>query len=128
MSLDDKELQQYDRAIHTFGYAFLCYYLQAFPPFCFPFYACSSKSLDAVKKLTTGSCLISGMNGAGVEIGFFATLLIHLFFFHKLNSLIPTVAKNIILSGVHSVTIHDTITAKIEDLSTQVCALLFPLV
>ncbi|KAH7820121.1 putative Ubiquitin-like modifier-activating enzyme 1 A (Uba1A) [Monocercomonoides exilis] len=67
----NKQLQRYDRQIHTFG-------------------------LDAMQKISTSSVLISGMNGVGVEI-----------------------AKNVILSGIHIVAVHDTCLTKIEDLSTQ---------
>jgi ubiquitin-activating enzyme E1 len=50
-----------------------------------------------MKKMQASNILISGMGGLGVEI-----------------------AKNIILGGVKSVTIHDENEATIEDLATQV--------
>lgn len=53
---------------------------------------------DAMRKMATSDVLISGMNGLGVEI-----------------------AKNVILSGVKSVTVHDQEVCKISDLSSQVC-------
>ncbi|OHT15976.1 Ubiquitin-like modifier-activating enzyme 1 [Tritrichomonas foetus] len=52
--------------------------------------------LDAMKKLTSSSVLISGMGGLGVEI-----------------------AKNIILAGVKSVTVHDTKMTTIMDLASN---------
>ncbi|KAH7817176.1 putative Ubiquitin-like modifier-activating enzyme 1 B (Uba1B) [Monocercomonoides exilis] len=52
--------------------------------------------IEAMKKIATSSVLISGMNGVGVEI-----------------------AKNVILSGLHVVSVHDTLPTKIEDLSSQ---------
>ena len=51
--------------------------------------------LDAIKQLSKSACLISGMNGVGVEI-----------------------AKNIILSGVRTVTLHDDTVTTLMDLST----------
>ena len=50
-----------------------------------------------MKKMQASNILISGMGGLGVEI-----------------------AKNIILGGVKSVTVHDEKNATIEDLATQV--------
>ena len=52
--------------------------------------------LDAMKRLASSSVLISGMGGLGVEI-----------------------AKNVILAGVQSVTIHDTRKAEIRDLASN---------
>jgi ubiquitin-activating enzyme E1 len=52
---------------------------------------------DAMKKMQASNILISGLGGIGVEI-----------------------AKNIILGGVKSVTIHDDKNTSIEDLSSQV--------
>ena len=52
---------------------------------------------EAMKKMQASNILISGMGGLGIEI-----------------------AKNIILAGVKSVTVHDEKNATIEDLSTQV--------
>ncbi|KAH7816151.1 putative Ubiquitin-like modifier-activating enzyme 1 C (Uba1C) [Monocercomonoides exilis] len=68
---DQEELARYDRQIHTFG-------------------------LDAMKKISHSSVIISGMNGTGVEI-----------------------AKNVILSGVRVVAIHDTSLTQLTDLSSQ---------
>ncbi|RWS31670.1 hypothetical protein B4U80_01161 [Leptotrombidium deliense] len=51
---------------------------------------------DAMRRMASSDVLVSGMNGLGVEI-----------------------AKNVILAGVKSVTIHDESVCKIEDLSTQ---------
>lgn len=51
---------------------------------------------EAMKRMGQSNILISGMRGLGVEI-----------------------AKNIILGGVKSVTVHDTEVATIEDLSSQ---------
>jgi ubiquitin-activating enzyme E1 len=50
-----------------------------------------------MNELKTNSILISGMNGVGVEI-----------------------AKNIILGGVKSVTIHDDVLVSYDDLASQV--------
>ena len=52
---------------------------------------------DAMRKMQASNILISGLGGCGVEI-----------------------AKNIILAGVKSVTLHDTALATHADLSTQV--------
>ncbi|EFJ51834.1 hypothetical protein VOLCADRAFT_79505 [Volvox carteri f. nagariensis] len=51
---------------------------------------------EAMKRLATSSVLISGANGLGVEI-----------------------AKNVILAGVRSVTVHDAVTVTMTDLSAQ---------
>ncbi|EDV25158.1 uncharacterized protein TRIADDRAFT_25768 [Trichoplax adhaerens] len=51
---------------------------------------------DAMKKMGSSDILISGMNGLGIEI-----------------------AKNVVLAGVKSVTIHDTEVVEIADLSSQ---------
>lgn len=71
-------------------------------------------SLEAMKKISQSSVLISGMNGAGVEIGF------DFISFGSNYSLNFFKAKNVILSGIHVVTIHDNVNTKISDLSTQV--------
>ena len=52
--------------------------------------------VDAMKKLTASSVLVSGMGGLGVEI-----------------------AKNIILAGIKSVTIHDTRNCELNDLASN---------
>ncbi|GFR51131.1 hypothetical protein Agub_g13484 [Astrephomene gubernaculifera] len=51
---------------------------------------------EAMKRMATSSVLISGLNGLGVEV-----------------------AKNVILAGVRSVTIHDTASVTLQDLSAQ---------
>lgn len=51
---------------------------------------------DAMRRMATSDVLISGLGGLGVEI-----------------------AKNVILGGVKSVTLHDQKTCTIEDLSSQ---------
>jgi ubiquitin-activating enzyme E1 len=51
---------------------------------------------EAMKKLSTASVLISGMGGLGVEV-----------------------AKNTILAGVQSVTVHDTRHAQLSDLASN---------
>lgn len=51
---------------------------------------------DAMRRMASSDVLISGMGGLGVEI-----------------------AKNVILSGVKSVTVHDRQLASIKDLSSQ---------
>lgn len=53
---------------------------------------------DAMKRMQNSNVLISGMKGLGVEI-----------------------AKNVILGGVKSVTVHDQGVAEWKDLSSQVC-------
>lgn len=53
---------------------------------------------DAMKRMQNSNVLISGMKGLGVEI-----------------------AKNVILGGVKSVTVHDQGAAEWRDLSSQVC-------
>lgn len=53
---------------------------------------------DAMKRMQNSNVLISGMRGLGVEI-----------------------AKNVILGGVRSVTVHDQGVAEWGDLSSQVC-------
>ena len=55
---------------------------------------------EAMRKMGATNVLISGMKGLGVEI-----------------------AKNVILAGVKSVTIHDPEEIKIEHLSSQVSLL-----
>lgn len=52
---------------------------------------------DAMKRMQNSNVLISGMRGLGVEI-----------------------AKNVILGGVRSVTVHDHGVAEWRDLSSQV--------
>lgn len=52
---------------------------------------------DAMKRMQNSNVLISGMRGLGVEI-----------------------AKNVILAGVRSVTVHDQGVAEWRDLSSQV--------
>lgn len=52
--------------------------------------------MDAVKKQTRSSILISGMGPLGIEI-----------------------AKNIVLSGVKQLTIHDDVQCRAEDLNGQ---------
>lgn len=52
---------------------------------------------EAMKRMQTSNVLISGMRGLGVEI-----------------------AKNVILAGVKSVTLHDQGVAEWRDLSSQV--------
>lgn len=52
---------------------------------------------DAMKRMQNANVLISGMRGLGVEI-----------------------AKNVILGGVRSVTVHDQGVAEWRDLSSQV--------
>ena len=52
--------------------------------------------IDAMKKITASSVLISGMGGLGVEV-----------------------AKNIILAGIKSVTIHDTRNCELSDLASN---------
>lgn len=56
---------------------------------------------EAMRKMATATVLVSGMKGLGVEI-----------------------AKNVILAGVKSVTLHDQDDAQWSDLSSQVCSLL----
>lgn len=58
---------------------------------------------DAMKRMQNSNVLISGLRGLGVEI-----------------------AKNVILGGVKSVTLHDEGVAEWRDLSSQVSVLLFP--
>ena len=53
---------------------------------------------DAMKRMQSSNVLVSGLRGLGVEI-----------------------AKNVILGGVKSVTLHDQGTAEWRDLSSQVC-------
>lgn len=51
---------------------------------------------DAMRRMQNADVLISGLGGLGVEI-----------------------AKNIILGGIKSVTLHDTVNCTVKDLSTQ---------
>lgn len=57
---------------------------------------------DAMKRMQNSNVLISGLRGLGVEI-----------------------AKNVILGGVKSVTLHDEGVAEWQDLSSQVSVLFF---
>ncbi len=57
---------------------------------------------EAMRRMALSDVLISGMGGLGVEV-----------------------AKNVILGGVKSVTIHDETNCQISDLSSQVCYHLF---
>lgn len=52
---------------------------------------------DAMRQMATSDILISGLKGLGVEV-----------------------AKNVILGGVKSVTLHDTENCELCDLSSQV--------
>lgn len=56
---------------------------------------------EAMKRMQNSNVLISGMKGLGVEI-----------------------AKNVILGGVKSVTVHDQGVAEWRDLSSQVCKII----
>lgn len=56
---------------------------------------------DAMKRMQSSNVLISGLRGLGVEI-----------------------AKNVILGGVKSVTLHDEGVAEWRDLSSQVSVIL----
>lgn len=60
---------------------------------------------EAMRKMAFSNVLISGMGGLGVEI-----------------------AKNVILGGVKSVTIHDSALCQISDLSSQVSYLIVQLI
>lgn len=51
---------------------------------------------DAMRSMASSDVLISGLGGLGVEV-----------------------AKNVILGGVKSVTLHDNVTCQIEDLGSQ---------
>jgi ubiquitin-activating enzyme E1 len=59
---------------------------------------------DAMRKMQLSNVLISGMGGLGIEI-----------------------AKNIVLAGVKSVTIHDQINTSYNDLASQVLLFSFTL-
>jgi len=52
--------------------------------------------VDAMKKLASSSVLVSGMGGLGIEV-----------------------AKNIILAGIKSVTVHDTRKCQLGDLASN---------
>ena len=60
---------------------------------------------EAMKRMGASNVLVSGMSGLGVEI-----------------------AKNVVLGGVKSVTVHDTEPVQMENLSSQVCLKLFYMV
>lgn len=78
-------------------FSFFCLLLWHQVNYCFPF---SSYVLghEAMKRMQNSNVLISGMRGLGVEV-----------------------AKNVILGGVRSVTVHDQGVAEWRDLSSQVC-------
>ena len=88
-----------------------------------------------MQKMAVSNILISGLKGLGVEIGIFLTLLISLlceplvflwvllFFFliqRRFCLLFFSIAKNVVLGGVKSVTLHDTGSVELSDLSSQV--------
>ena len=79
---------------------------------------------DAMKKMAKSAVLVSGMKGNYYD--FFSIFFFFFqknwldFFFHELIlGLGLEVAKNIILGGVKSVTLHDEENAEIIDLSSQ---------
>ena len=82
---------------------------------------------DAMKKMAKSAVLVSGMKGNYYYcffsifcVLFFKIIYLIFFFFHKLIlGLGLEVAKNIILGGVKSVTLHDEENAEIIDLSSQ---------
>ena len=53
---------------------------------------------DAMRRMGSSNVLVCGVSGLGIEI-----------------------AKNVVLGGVKSVTLHDNSTVSMEDLSSQVC-------
>lgn len=63
---------------------------------------------DAMKRMSESNVLIIGLKGLGVEIGKFSKV------FHLLGS----IAKNVILAGVKSVTIYDDEPTQLIDLSS----------
>jgi len=66
-----------------------------------------------MKKMAASNVLIVGLKGLGVEIGNVAP-------FSTTSTLIRSLAKNIVLAGVKSVTIFDPEPVVIQDLSSQV--------
>ena len=80
--------------------------------------------------MATANVLIIGLNGLGVEIGmFFCRHAQPLAFFlayihtrthiHKHTHKIKQTAKNVILAGLKSITLHDTATVTLRDLGSQ---------
>jgi ubiquitin-activating enzyme E1 len=78
----------------------------------------SAKEADrsAMKKMATSNVLIVGMKGLGVEIGKFRALV------RRYTT--DSIAKNIALAGVKTVTVYDPSPVEIADLGTQVSSLL----
>ena len=70
---------------------------------------------EAMIKMSHSNILIIGCQGLGIEIGIYPSLFIPSFF----------LAKNIVLAGVKSVTIHDPSPVQLSDLSSQVIIILF---
>ena len=89
---DNKELALYDRQIFTIGFVVILllflYLYNVNTCFFLSFFLVTSFSLDAMKKLSASSCLISGMNGAGVEIGLLFSCCYLLFQYLNLHFLL----------------------------------------
>jgi hypothetical protein len=68
-----------------------------------------------MKKMATSNVLIVGMKGLGVEIGKFRALV------RRYTT--DSIAKNIALAGVKTVTVYDPSPVEIADLGTQVSLL-----
>lgn len=64
-----------------------------------------------MSKMSKADVLISGLSGLGVEIGWLKITKV-LYSFLK--------AKNVVLAGVKSITLHDSVVATHKDQSTQV--------
>jgi len=71
----------------------------------------------AMKRMAVSNVLIVGMQGLGVEIG----RVFHTFF--QFMSPYSSIAKDVVLAGVKSVTIFDPEPVTIQDLSSQVRSL-----
>ena len=78
---------------------------------------------DAMKRMSASRILVVGLKGLGVEIGQFQSLF-QAAWFSTECFLTFSVAKNVILAGVKSVSLYDPEPVQIADLSSQVCSAL----
>jgi len=67
---------------------------------------------SAMQRMATSRVLICGMNGLGVEIGMYFCLI-----FHTRHSL--SLAKNVALAGVGTLTVQDSRVCSLFDMGTQ---------
>ena len=73
-----------------------------------------------MKRMAASNVLIVGLDGLGVEIGTRVNMR-----YGERETYAATLAKNIILAGVKSVTVYDPEPTRIQDLSSHVSLRMF---